>query len=66
MEADGWQMFAKEAGIGIPLLRRRITKLCDIAVELAGNVAETLAHSPTAISDIAELVKDWAKLVSLL
>lgn len=68
MEADGWQMFAKEAGIGFPLLRRRITELCDSAVELAGNVAETLAHSstdPAAISDIAELVKDRAKLVSL-
>jgi len=36
---------------------------------LAGNVAERLAHSstdPTAISDIAELVKDRAKLVSLI
>lgn len=69
MEADGWQMFAKEADIGFPLLRRRITELCDSAVELAGNVAETLAHSstdPTAISDIAELVKDRAKLVSLI
>lgn len=68
MEADGWQMFAKEAGIGFPLLRRRITELCVSAVELAGNVAETLAHSstdPAAISDIAELVKDRAKLVSL-
>ncbi|NKN05130.1 type II toxin-antitoxin system HipA family toxin [Rhizobium laguerreae] len=69
MEADGWQMFAKEAGIGFPLLRRRITELCDTTVELAGNVAERLAHSstdPTAISDIAELVKDRAKLVSLI
>jgi serine/threonine-protein kinase HipA len=69
MEADGWQVFAKEAGIGFPLLRRRITELCERTVELAGNVAERLAHSstdPTAISDIAELVKDRAKLVSLI
>ncbi|MBB4169307.1 type II toxin-antitoxin system HipA family toxin [Rhizobium sp. BK538] len=68
MDADGWQMFAKEAGIGFPLLRRRITELCDSAVESAGSVAEKLTHSSansTSIFEIAELVTARAKLARL-
>ncbi|NRP75124.1 Serine/threonine-protein kinase HipA [Ensifer psoraleae] len=68
MDTDGWQAFAKEAGIGFPLLRRRISELCDNTTELAKSVSHELAHSstnPTAISEIAELVNDRAKLVGL-
>ena len=66
MNADGWQVFAREAGIGLPLLRRRVAELSEAAAETAGDVArqiEETSADPVAADELARLVTDRAKLV---
>ncbi|MDK1378115.1 MULTISPECIES: type II toxin-antitoxin system HipA family toxin [unclassified Sinorhizobium] len=68
MDADSWQAFASEVGVGFPLLRRRIGELCDGMAERAVNVAEALVDSstdPTAVLSVAELVTSRATLARL-
>jgi len=52
MDAVGWQTFAKEAGVGLPLVRRRITDLVDSTAEAAARVVE----------DISDLCIDSARI----
>lgn len=40
MDVDAWQVFAKEAGVGFPLLRRRTTELCELVSSSSSNIAD--------------------------
>ncbi len=67
MDADGWKAFAKDAGIGFALVRRRVVELCDAVAGLTKSLqspAEPSAHYPQ-ISDIAKLLAGRAKLAAL-
>ncbi|TDW31736.1 hypothetical protein EV128_10860 [Rhizobium azibense] len=68
MDADGWKAFAKETGIGLLLVRRRVKELADATGEAIAQVSETvspLAIDPATTNHVAALIADRAKLVSL-
>jgi serine/threonine-protein kinase HipA len=57
MDADGWKAFAKEAGVGWPLLRRRVGELGDKINAHAGSVGEELGGSKPDSGDVIALVR---------
>ncbi|PDT44765.1 kinase [Sinorhizobium fredii] len=68
MDADGWQPFAKEAGVGLPLVRRRITNLVDSTAEAVARVLEDISDlyiDSARINHFADSVAGRAKLVRL-
>ncbi|PST20716.1 type II toxin-antitoxin system HipA family toxin [Mesorhizobium plurifarium] len=68
MDADGWQAFAKEAGVGLPLVRRRITDLVDSTAEAVARVLQDLPNlciDSAAINHFADLIAGRTKLVGL-
>jgi len=68
MDADGWKAFAKEIGVGLPLVRRRVTELADATRQSIARVSETispLAIDPVTTNHVAALIADRAKLVVL-
>ncbi|MCA1490520.1 type II toxin-antitoxin system HipA family toxin [Ensifer sp. NBAIM29] len=68
MDADGWQAYAKEAGVGLPLVRRRITHLVDSTAEAAARVLEDISDlciDSARITHVADLIAGRAKLVRL-
>jgi serine/threonine-protein kinase HipA len=68
MDADGWQTFAKEAGVGLPLVRRRITNLVDSTAETVTRVLEDtsdLCIDSARIKHFADLIAGRAKLARL-
>ncbi|MBX5160383.1 type II toxin-antitoxin system HipA family toxin [Rhizobium sp. NZLR8] len=68
MDAEGWQVFAREAGVGTPLLRRRVNEVCDKVIAAADKVADELADiSPDRdpIDEIAGLIKSRAEAARL-
>ncbi|MCO5966721.1 hypothetical protein NAG74_34380 [Sinorhizobium meliloti] len=68
MDADGWQTFAKEAGVGLLLVRRRITNLIDSTAEAVARVLEDISDlciDSARINHFADLIAGRAKLVRL-
>ncbi|WVT77506.1 type II toxin-antitoxin system HipA family toxin (plasmid) [Sinorhizobium chiapasense] len=68
MDVDGWQAFAKEAGVGLPLIRRRITGLADSTVHAVARVLEDVSNlwiDSAATNHFADLIESRAKLVGL-
>ncbi|QFI69757.1 type II toxin-antitoxin system HipA family toxin [Sinorhizobium alkalisoli] len=68
MDADGWQAYAKEAGVGLPLVRRRITHLVDSTAEAVARVLEDISDlfiDSARINHVADLIAGRAKLVRL-
>ncbi|MDF0696871.1 type II toxin-antitoxin system HipA family toxin [Rhizobium sp. MC63] len=66
MDAVGWQTFAKEAGVGLPLVRRRITDLVDSTAEAVARVLEDISDlciDSARINHFADLIAGRAKLV---
>jgi len=66
MDADGWQTFAKEAGVGLPLVRRRITDLVDSTAEAVARVVEDISDlciDSARINHFTDLIAGRAKLV---
>ena len=57
MDADGWKAFAKEAGVGWPLLRRRVGELNAEIIAHAGSVGEELRGSKPDSGDVIALVR---------
>ena len=45
MDTESWQAFAKDAGIGFPLIRRRIAEICEAVTGQAGDLAGELAEA---------------------
>ena len=40
MDAKGWSAFAADAGVGLPLIRRRVSEISQAVISRAHNVAE--------------------------
>jgi serine/threonine-protein kinase HipA len=64
LDAKGWAAFAADAGIGLPLIRRRVAEISRGVLEKATAVAEELARPEldrTAIEQFANMIRDRAK-----
>lgn len=61
MDAKGWATLASEAGLGLPLIRRKVSEICDSVNTRAHEVAGALllpGLDETALTKFVELVKD--------
>ncbi|KOF13407.1 kinase [Ensifer adhaerens] len=67
MDADGWQAFAKDAGVGFLLLRRRTAELCEAISDESGSAADDLCDisGSQAILKIKKMIHDRARMTSL-
>jgi serine/threonine-protein kinase HipA len=68
MDARGWAAFASDAGLGLPLVRRRVVELCESVTATARDVAGELAQpglDAAALARFAELVRDRAERCAL-
>ncbi len=67
MDLDGWQAFAKDAGVGLRLLRRRIAELCGAVLTESGGAASSLCDvsGSQAIPDINGMINDRARMISM-
>jgi serine/threonine-protein kinase HipA len=68
LDAKGWAAFATDAGLGLPLVRRRVAEISKGVLEKANAVAEELARPEldrTAIEQVADMVRDRADLCAL-
>lgn len=64
MDAKGWAGFASDAGIGLPLVRRRIGELCAVVTAAASGVAQELARpgfDADALAGFADLISERAR-----
>ena len=64
MDAKGWTVFAAEAEVGMPLIRRRVAELCECVKATARDVAGALTLpglDTAALSRLAEMVTDRAQ-----
>lgn len=67
MDADGWQFFAKDAGIGLPLVRRRVAELCDAVSGKIQSVADSFPQTTTnqTFIGIQRIIDDRARITTL-
>lgn len=64
LDARGWTAFAADAGLGLPLIRRRVAETCKGVLETATAVADELWRSElarTAIEQFANMIRDRAE-----
>jgi serine/threonine-protein kinase HipA len=64
LDASGWAAFAADAGVGLPLIRRRAREISDAVKRNAQDVAEALMRpgfDDAALSRFAVLVQDRAE-----
>ena len=64
MDAKGWAAFATDAGLGLPLIRRRVAEISDRVRAAAESVASALALpglDEAAIMQFASLARDRAE-----
>ena len=64
LDAKGWSEFATDAGIGMPLIRRRITEIAEKAISASKQTADNLVGSnldENALNQYADIVIDRAK-----
>lgn len=63
LDAKGWSAFAADAGLGLPLLRRRVAEMCDGVTSTVRNTAEGLIGQGLddgALERFADMVRDRA------
>ncbi len=68
MDAKGWAAFAADAGLGLPLVRRRVGELCENVTAVRHDVAAELARpgfDAAALSRFAGLAGDRAEQCAL-
>ncbi len=68
LDAKGWTVFAAEAGLGLPLIRRRVAEISEQVIEMASAVAGALGNpglDQAALSELTTLVCDRATRCSL-
>ena len=64
LDAKGWSAVATDAGIGMPLIRRRITEIAEKAISASKQTADNLVGSnldENALNQYADIVIDRAK-----
>lgn len=68
LDAKGWAAFATDAGLGLPLIRRRIAEISKGVLEKATAVGEELSRPEldrTAIEQFADMIRDRAERCAL-
>lgn len=68
LDAKGWAAFAADAGIGLPLIRRRVAEISRSVLEKVTAIAAELSRpglDRTAIEQFAAMVRDRAERCSL-
>jgi serine/threonine-protein kinase HipA len=68
LDAKGWAAFAADAGIGLPLIRRRVAEISNGVLEKATVVAAELSRPEldrTAIEQFADMIRDRAERCAL-
>jgi serine/threonine-protein kinase HipA len=64
LDAKGWTAFAGDAGLGLPLVRRRVAEISESAIARANEIAAELARTgleEKALLQLAEMVVDRAE-----
>lgn len=64
LDAKGWIAFAADAGLGLPLIRRRVAEISEAAIARAPEVAQALAGhglDDEALSDLASIIAGRAE-----
>lgn len=68
LDAKGWAAFAADAGLGVPLIRRRVAEISKGVIARTGEVAAELVRpgfDRTAIESLAAMVRERAELCAL-
>jgi serine/threonine-protein kinase HipA len=68
LDAKGWAAFAADAGLGLPLIRRRVAEICKGVIARTGEVAAELARpgfDRAAIESLAAMVRERAERCAL-
>lgn len=68
LDAKGWAAFAADAGLGLPLIRRRVAEISKEVLEKAAATAEELSRPEldrTAIEQFANMIRDRADRCAL-
>ncbi|NJL06935.1 MAG: type II toxin-antitoxin system HipA family toxin [Methylacidiphilales bacterium] len=68
LDTKGWIAFAADAGLGLPLIRRRIAEISESAIARASEVAANLARSgldEKSLLQFVEMVADRAERCAL-
>lgn len=68
LDAKGWAAFATDAGLGLPLIRRRVAEISKGVRDKATGVAAELSRAKldrTAIEQFADMVRDRAERCAL-
>ncbi|QMW23223.1 type II toxin-antitoxin system HipA family toxin [Sandaracinobacteroides saxicola] len=68
LDADGWAAFAADAGVGLPLVRRRIAEISKAVLEKATAVGAELSRpglDRTAIARFAEMIRERGERCAL-
>lgn len=64
LDAEGWAMFAAEAGLGLPLIRRRVVEISNVVIAQTVEVAAELdrpGFDRTAIESLGDMVRARAE-----
>ena len=68
LDAKGWAAFATDAGLGLPLIRRRVAEISKGVIARTGEVAAELVRpgfDRTAIESLAAMVRERAERCAL-
>lgn len=68
LDAKGWAAFAADAGLGVPLIRRRVAEISKGVITRTGEVAAELVRpgfDRTAIESLAAIVRERAERCAL-
>lgn len=69
LDAKGWAAFATDAGLGLPLIRRRVAEISKGVIARTGEVAAELVRpgfDRTAIESLAAMVRERAERCALM
>ena len=64
LDAKGWAAFAADAGLGLPLVRRRVAEISEAAIARASEVAQQLAGrglDDNGLSNFANMIAERAE-----
>lgn len=69
LDAKGWSAFAADAGLGLPLIRRRVAEISEAAIAKASGVAHELAGSgldDEGLSNFAKMIAERAERCAII
>lgn len=69
LDAKGWTAFAVDAGLGLPLIRRRVAEISEAAIAGASGVAQELAGrglDDEGLSNFAKMIAERAERCAII